>query len=405
VVYRDRFFVAGSYRSAIQGIFNEVKILSLMEQNFQNTAIMNEAKILSRLKKGFEDRLFTAASIVISRKDEVLFKAHVGCEEENGAFITPGHFFDLASLTKPIVTATVFMELCSSGSLTLDEQLHHFFPSRWIHPAIRNVPLWAILAHAGGWKDYMTFYLELPLPPNREKAREHILKTLLETPPSFTPLRQSYYSDLGYILLGFILEEIKGVTLEVLWTNLSAKLNLYQELIYPAKGSIQEHSISIPAVSTGWCQWRKRELKGEVHDENCFAMGGIAGHAGLFGTARAVARWLTELFRIWCGEASTLPISKQVVRQFWERQKEIPNTTWALGFDTPSPQNSTSGRFFSQTSVGHLGFTGTSFWLDLTDGFSVVLLTNRVYYPNTKGRMKIFRMAIHDLARLEYGKN
>jgi len=366
---------------------------------------MNEPKILSRLQKGFKDRLFTAASIVISREDKILYKAHVGCEEENGAFITPGHFFDLASLTKPIVIATAFMELCSEEILTLDEQLHHFFPSRWIHPVLRNVPLWAILAHAGGWKDHMPFYLELPLPPNREKAREHILKTLLETPPSFTPLKQSCYSDLGYMLLGFILEEIKGATLDVIWSHLSASFYLGQELIYPAKVSVQQRSVNIPVVSTGWCHWRKRQLKGEVHDENCFAMGGIASHAGLFGTAQAVAGWLIELFRIWRGEASTLPISKQVIRQFWERQKEIPNSTWALGFDTPSSQNSTSGRFFSQTSVGHLGFTGTSFWLDLTDGFSVVLFTNRVYYPGTKERMKLFRMEIHDLARLEYGKD
>jgi CubicO group peptidase (beta-lactamase class C family) len=373
--------------------------------NLPNAAIMNEEKILSRLKKGFENRLFTAASIVISRGDEVLCKAHVGCEEENGAFITPGHFFDLASLTKPIVTATAFMELCSKGTLTLDERLYHFFPSRWIHPALRNVPLWAILAHAGGWKDHISFYLELPLPPNREKAREHILKTLLETPPAFTPCKQSCYSDLGYMLLGFILEEIKGATLDVIWSHLFASFHTTRELIYPAKVSVQQRSISIPVVSTGWCHWRKKQLKGEVHDENCFAMGGIAGHAGLFGTAQAVADWIIELFRIWHGEASRLPISKQVIRQFWERQKEIPNSTWALGFDTPSPQNSTSGQFFSQTSVGHLGFTGTSFWLDLTDGFSVVLLTNRVYYPSTKERMKLFRMKIHDLARLEYGKD
>ncbi|MEJ5299589.1 MAG: serine hydrolase domain-containing protein [Thermodesulforhabdaceae bacterium] len=366
---------------------------------------MSNSNILDLLKSAAEDRLFTAASVIISRGEDVLFEAHTGYEEENGLPVTCNHLFDLASLTKPIVTATAFMKLCSDGILTLDEPLHYFFPSKRIHPDLRNVPLRAILSHAGGWKDYEPFYLALPANRDRETAKNYILRAILETPPAYTPLKQSCYSDLGYILLGFILEEIKGVKLDVLWTDICRTLCPEPNLIYLSKENLQSHRIDILTVSTGWCSWRKRWLKGEVHDENCFAMGGIAGHAGLFGTAQAVSGWLKELFRTWSGNSPRLPIKKDIVRSFWERRKEIPNSTWALGFDTPSTQNSTAGRFFSQTSVGHLGFTGTSFWLDLTDGFSVVLLTNRVYYPGTKDRMKLFRMAIHDLARTEYGGN
>ncbi|MGC8720548.1 MAG: serine hydrolase domain-containing protein, partial [Thermodesulforhabdaceae bacterium] len=279
---------------------------------------------------------------------------------------------------------------------------------------MRHVPIWAVLCHAGGWKDYVPFYKELmpvvegrpsSMPP--EKVKNHLLKALLENPPVYKPLKAFQYSDLGYMLAGFIIEEITGMCLHNFFKELANDFGLTDELSYfPLSFQQQGYdaNVSRRAVSTGWSEWRRRWLKGEVHDENCFAMGGVAGHAGLFGTARAVNRLLTKLYLAWRGNGTEIPVTKDVIRHFWERRKEVPDSTWAIGFDTPSPQGSTAGRFFSQTSVGHLGFTGTSFWLDLNDGFSVVLLTNRVYYPNTKERMRRFREEIHDLVRMEYGK-
>lgn len=349
------------------------------------------------LKKAVREKLFTAVAMIVSRGDRIIFEVYVGREEEGGTSLTTRHLFDLASLTKPIATVTSFMKLCSDGTIELDEPVRHFFPRRRINPELKDVPLWAVLAHAGGWKDYEPFYRELD---QGKGIKENLLKKLLESPPAFRPLTESRYSDLGYILAGFILEEITKTNLDLFWKGLARNLSLESEILYLPSGLENP----LPVVSTGWCSWRKRWLKGEVHDENCFAMGGVAGHAGLFGTARAVRKWLVELFRIWEGKDSPLPVTQKVLRQFWERRREIPGSTWALGFDTPSTGDSTAGSFFSSKSIGHLGFTGTSFWLDLSDGFSVVLLSNRVYYPDTKEKMKKFRRTIHDLARMEYGK-
>ncbi|MCX7823552.1 MAG: serine hydrolase [Syntrophobacterales bacterium] len=374
----------------------------------------SRGRVYSFLKKALEEKLFTAVAMIVSLEDRILFEAYLGKEEEKGDIITNCHLFDLASLTKPIVTATGFMKLCSDGILDLSDPLHYFFPRRWIHPKLRDLPIWAILSHAGGWKDYEPFYRELakiedplPLKDSSKNKKEYLLKLLLETPPIFEPLRGSRYSDLGYILLGFILEDLTGMALDSFWEDLSRSLPI--SLLYlptrEPKPSLNDVPKGSPQkiVSTGWCSWRRRWLKGEVHDENCFAMGGVAGHAGLFGTAEAVRSWLVELFMAWKNKRSSLFIRQGVVRRFWERCKEVPNSTWALGFDTPSPKDSTTGKLFSPKSIGHLGFTGTSFWLDLSDGFSVILLSNRVYYPGTKERMKHFRTEIHNLARIEYG--
>lgn len=372
-------------------------------------------RIFVKVEKAIAEKLFTALSLIISISDRVLIEFHLGHEEEGGKALTPEHFFDLASLTKPIVTATAFMKFCSDGVVSLDDPLSRFFPRSLIHPELRSVPLWAILSHAGGWKDYAPFYRDL-MPTvdvtcagiSPERRKDYLLKALLEQPPAYKPLKAFQYSDLGYILAGFILEEIAGMSLDTLWERLAQDLGVHEKLLYfSASSDFQRNGITTPyrVVSTGWCEWRRRWLKGEVHDENCFAMSGVAGHAGLFGTARAVSKWLGKLFITWRGVSPDVPIKQDVIRHFWERKREVPGSTWAVGFDTPSPHGSTAGRFFSPTSVGHLGFTGTSFWLDLNDGFSVVLLTNRVYYPGTKERMRRFREEIHDLARTEYGKS
>jgi len=130
-----------------------------------------------------------------------------------------------------------------------------------------------------------------------------------------------------------------------------------------------------------------------VHDDNAYAMGGVAGHAGLFGTARAVGTLLAALIRADNGETSAALFDAESVRTFWRRQ---PGGDWALGFDTPAAEGSSSGRFFDRESVGHLGFTGTSFWVDRRRQISVVLLTNRVHPSRQNEAIKQFRPAIHD---------
>jgi CubicO group peptidase (beta-lactamase class C family) len=149
---------------------------------------------------------------------------------------------------------------------------------------------------------------------------------------------------------------------------------------------------------TEWDEWRKRLLKGEVHDENAAAMGGVAGHAGLFGTAESVLAVSGLWLAAYLGESSLL--DAKLVREFTSRQSKSPQSSWALGWDTPSVPSS-SGTHFSPQAFGHLGFTGTSIWIDPQRRLEVVLLTNRVHPSRKNDSIRAFRPLIHDLVYRE----
>ncbi len=147
-------------------------------------------------------------------------------------------------------------------------------------------------------------------------------------------------------------------------------------------------------AATEDCPWRGKILDGEVHDDNAYAVGGVAGHAGLFGTAQAVYVLLQELFNTYLGKPNAVIFRQDLVQTFFQRQPG-PGS-WALGFDTPTQPDSSSGKYFSDQSVGHLGFTGTSFWVDLLKGVTMILLTNRIHPSRGNERIKAFRPILHD---------
>ena len=143
------------------------------------------------------------------------------------------------------------------------------------------------------------------------------------------------------------------------------------------------------------CPSRKRMLVGEVDDENAFAMGGVAGHAGLFAPVREVDRIAAELIACYAGRSDFVP--QRIIREFWTRDKTVAGSTWALGWDTPSPQGSSSGHHFSPQAVGHLGFTGTSIWIEPTREIAISMMTNRVHPKRDNQAIREFRPKIHDL--------
>jgi CubicO group peptidase (beta-lactamase class C family) len=165
----------------------------------------------------------------------------------------------------------------------------------------------------------------------------------------------------------------------------------------PAALSVGLVDAQLEFAATELCPWRKRLIEGEVHDENAYCMAGVCGHAGLFGTARGVFSLLSTLRKVYRGDIGSGLMSPGVLRCFWTRQGPVPESTWALGFDTPNIEGSSAGSRFSRKSVGHLGFTGTSFWFDPERDVLVILLTNRVYPTRNNDRMKAFRPLVHNL--------
>jgi CubicO group peptidase (beta-lactamase class C family) len=212
---------------------------------------------------------------------------------------------------------------------------------------------------------------------------------------------RSLYSDLGFMLLGIVVERLSGCSLDRFVAEQIARLLNADPFRFLPIGWKQEGDISLLAgqiAPTEWDMWRGRLLCGEVHDENAAALGGVAGHAGLFGSAEAVlavtGAWLSGYHR----RSST--IDSDIVREFSTRDERIPGSSWALGWDTPSTPSS-SGRYFSSRSFGHLGFTGTSIWIDPMCELEVVLLSNRVHPTRNNEAIKLFRPVIHDLVRQE----
>lgn len=298
-----------------------------------------------------------------------------------------GSVFDLASLTKPLATVLVFLSLFEKKSLHPGSRLGEIF----LHcpPDKREITIRELMSHHSGLPAYREYFHELIKIPGAER-KEVLLKNILGEKLCAQPGTTPCYSDLGFMLLGLISEKITGSTLDELASSIIyTPLGLQKDLFFVDTDKTRGKGF----VSTEKCLWERKMLCGRVHDDNCRAMGGVAGHAGLFGTLQGVVQLCEQLLDQWQGRGQQPAYGNTLLRQALTR---VNNSTWTLGFDTPSAQGSSSGRFFSQRSVGHLGFTGTSFWIDLEKECIAVLLTNRVHPSRENEKIREFRPLFHD---------
>jgi CubicO group peptidase (beta-lactamase class C family) len=289
-------------------------------------------------------------------------------------------FYDLASLTKPLVTSLSIVKLVEEKKLNFEDSLGRFYND----VPLKNASVKSLLNHSSGLcahRDYAPRLLACP--PQKRKAK--IVEWILKERQLYIPDSDSLYSDLGYILLGDIVERVSGKSLDVFWREyISAPLGLENRLFFNENNSMDSRD----CVATGRCSWSDRRLCGLVNDDNCRALHGTAGHAGLFGNVQGLLELLKYIFKE--NMAGRFP-------SVTENRSTIKPGSWYYGFDTPSPGMSSSGKFFSDQTVGHLGFTGTSFWLDLYAGICVVLLTNRVIYGEKNNKIRKFRPLLHDI--------
>lgn len=351
--------------------------------------------ILRLLEEGVEEGVFPGTVLLAARGDDILIHRAVGYASliPKKEPMTLETVFDLASLTKPLATTLAVMKLVEQGRLDLDRPstfLRKISSPTWN----QEITLRQLLAHASGLPAYQPYYALLL---RQEGDRKDLLRRwILQEPLMAKPGTKTLYSDLGFILLEWLVEDTVGEDLHT-WTQ----KHLYRPLGLSTLGfrPLTAAGVSHPEqyAATEDCPWRGKVLRGEVHDDNTYAVGGISGQAGLFGTAKEIFLLVREMKRGYDRPKSTGLFHGKWVRTFWEKQDRPRGTTRALGFDTPAVRGSSAGRYFSSRSVGHLGFTGTSFWFDLQRDLMIILLTNRVHPNRSNEQIKVFRPRIHDL--------
>ncbi|MFP6629993.1 MAG: serine hydrolase domain-containing protein [Myxococcota bacterium] len=316
--------------------------------------------------------------------------------------------FDLASLTKPIVTMTSVLLLVAEGKLELDAPVAKVLPA-FAERDKEEVTLRQLLSHSSGLRPWRGFH-ETLLKKERKtgerligtvEGRDWILDRVIRSALVHEPGAAAVYGDLDFIVLGAVVEAVSGQSLDVFCQErIVDPLGLHDTRFHPqlrveggdAPAAIP-HDRLRQIAATESCAWRDRILWGEVHDPNASAMGGVAGHAGLFSSADDVMKFAKVWLDVWHGRSDLLP--QAAVREFSRRQDGPEGSDWALGWDTPTPGQSSSGTQFSETSIGHLGFTGTSVWIDLEKEAIVVMLTNRVHLIAKKSRFEL-RPIVHD---------
>ena len=357
--------------------------------------------MLKELKRGLREGVYPGAALLVAHGGENIFFEAVGHR-----LLFPEAFpmhrdtiFDLASLTKPLATSLAFMKLVDEESLHLDQPLVSLLPGDIPKDKQALTPR-LLLSHSAGLSDWQPFYLKLA-PFSIEKRKAIMREELLRLPLVYRPGEGVLYSDLGFMLLEWIIEESGGIPM-----HLFLDQHFYQpmSLNYTFLDEINFHSrfAEDRFAATEDCAWRKKIILGHAQDENACALGGYSGHAGLFGVAEEIYVVLNLLREHFRGKRSDF-FKTETVRTFFRRQCIVNSSPWALGWDTPTPGNSSSGKYFSRNSVGHLGFTGPSIWMDLEQDVIVIFLTNRIHPTRKNEKIKGFRPRIHDLIMEELG--
>ncbi len=321
--------------------------------------------------------------------------------------VTTDTLFDTASITKALVTATLTMQAVDQNLFTWHTPVHELLPG-WnpTDPRAREITILHLLNHSSGLPTWIKFYEHYPLDPSPEQAtqtRQAILQEIAATPLTATPGTHYAYSDPGYILLSFVLEHVFATPLEILArTQIFQPLQMHHTDFFSVRNpSTTLETLARSTASTERCPLRKRLITGSVHDENCNVLGGVAGHAGVFSTAHDLAKFARHLLEI---DSKNPPanaiIHPRTLAFCWSEATRARSQNAANhlgGWDTPSGLQSSAGRGFTAgNTIGHLGFTGTSLWIERNSRTIAVLLTNRVYPTRDNDRIKALRIAFQE---------
>jgi CubicO group peptidase (beta-lactamase class C family) len=334
------------------------------------------------LQDGIQARAFPGASIAVTSTGKLVALKAFGRFnfDEASKAVTPGSIFDLASVSKVVATTAMAMMLYERGLLDLDA------PAVSVVPELaggdkrrRQITFRGFLAHSSGLPAYEKLYL-------RARNRGELMQACFAVPLKNSPGTHAEYSDIGFIWLGLALERIAGEPLDVFCQReIFGPLGMAHTAFNPPPAW---NSQIVPSANDQ--TFRKRIIQGEVQDENASVLGGVAGHAGVFSTAADLATFAHMML------SGGAPLFRsETVRLFTQRQSSPAGTSRALGWDTPSTP-SQSGKYFSPSAFGHLGYTGASLWIDPERQLCIVLLTNRTWPDCSNQAIKEVRPRFHD---------
>ena len=343
------------------------------------------ASAFSILLEAIAQRAFPGASVAITYQGRMVALKALGrfTYEADSRIVTPATLFDLASVSKVVATTAMGMILYERGLLDLDAPLAAIVPEFITDadkdPRRHDVTLRMLLAHSSGLPAYEKLFL-------RTKNRDELLHAALSVPLSASPGTRAEYSDIGFIILGIALERLADESLDrFCQREIFAPLAMTGTTYNPPA----EIRAQIPPTADDRT-FRGKIIQGEVQDENASVLCGVAGHAGVFSTAGDLATFAHAMM------SSENPIVRPETLAVFTRRESVPaGTSRALGWDTPSAP-SQSGKYFPQNSYGHLGYTGTSLWIDPERQISITLLTNRTWPDCSNQAIKQVRPKFHD---------
>ena len=359
--------------------------------------------LIRAFQQAVQDKVFPGAVVLVRYRGAVVLHEAVGTRggPPDDQPVHHASVYDLASLTKPLATATAVLCLVQDGQLQVNQSVQHWADELRGSP-FAAVTLQQLLSHSAGlpaWRPYYEWLAPAGAPPRNDEERLHRVRALLQAVAresvEYQPGSRSLYSDVGFMLLGAIVERCAGMSLAAY-----CRRKIYEPAGVSSLGFLgcgdadMAWATGSAVVPTEWDVRRNRLLCGDVHDENAAALGGIAGHAGLFGTAHAVSRLSAVWLQAVHGRDGLL--NAELAQHFTQRQHTISGSSWGLGWDTPSVPSS-SGTRLSSRAFGHVGYTGTSLWIDPACELEVIILSNRVHPTRKNKAIAAFRPRIHDL--------
>lgn len=364
----------------------------------------------SVLKNAIAERAFPAAAVAVTSEAQLIalksfgsftFEIEKTNRTETGApplsrnlpqgedfdCLSPATLFDVASLTKAIATTSMAAILYERGQLELEAPIIGTVPEFRSSADLRRdeVTFRMLLAHSSGLPAYEKLFLKAHSP-------DELLHAACSTPLKADPGTRAEYSDIGFVILGLALERVAQESLDVFCQREIFGRTGMSHTTFNPSGQIRKQIPPTADETRGPGTLRHRVIQGEVQDENAWVLGGVAGHAGLFSSAEDIAKFAHTMLQ---GGAPIL--RRETVALFTRREPSPPGTSRALGWDTPS-QPSQSGKYFGPHSFGHLGYTGTSLWIDPDRQLSVTLLTNRTWPDCSNQAIKQVRPRFHDAA-------